>query len=289
MSPSSATVSPPPSNPPSSQADGVALTLTMSGGPDVDDRINAARQAAERLADALGVPVKYTAEVSRRCDACGSQSRPFASYADAVKATDADGWAMDGDSDLCPECDPVAAFEVCPLADCEADADHYHRQGGQPDVFWPCDCDGDHGAAFGCTECYAPRPIGPGRLRAIPERMPRAEQVEHVLDAPVPLCPNCSHGMDPHGSDPGGPCGVGGCVCVLTPSAIHHLLVGDDKLPELDPSDAKPGQLHLITRRARVKRVEQVGDLVAIEYDGAPTVRFLPETEGLALYQLDDD
>ena len=60
------------------------------------------------------------------------------------------------------------------------------------------------------------------------QHMTPAEQIAAVLAAPVPVCPNCEHGMDPHGSDPGGICGVGDgggspCTCLLTPSAIHDL------------------------------------------------------------------
>ena len=38
-------------------------------------------------------------------------------------------------------------------------------------------------------------------------------------------CPDCGHGIDPHGSDPGGPCGVGGCPCLMQPNGIACLLV----------------------------------------------------------------
>ena len=55
-------------------------------------------------------------------------------------------------------------------------------------------------------------------------RMTRDEQIAAVVASPVPICPCCEHGMDPHGVDPGGICGVGGCECLLTPSAIHWLL-----------------------------------------------------------------
>ena len=58
------------------------------------------------------------------------------------------------------------------------------------------------------------------------QHMTRDEQIKAVLSAPVPICPSCEHGMDPHGLNPGDICGVsGGCPRLLTPSAIHHLLI----------------------------------------------------------------
>ena len=38
------------------------------------------------------------------------------------------------------------------------------------------------------------------------------------------VCPDCGHGIDPHGSDPGGPCAVGGCPCLMQPNGIAHLI-----------------------------------------------------------------
>lgn len=43
-------------------------------------------------------------------------------------------------------------------------------------------------------------------------------------------CPECGHGIDPHGFDPGGPCGVGDenrvpCPCVMQPSGIAQALL----------------------------------------------------------------
>jgi len=42
---------------------------------------------------------------------------------------------------------------------------------------------------------------------------------------PVVLCPACAHGIDPHGTDPGGWCGVGDaagvpCLCLWSPNDI---------------------------------------------------------------------
>lgn len=41
----------------------------------------------------------------------------------------------------------------------------------------------------------------------------------------VVRCPSCGHGIDPHGIDPGGPCGVGDvdrvpCPCLWSPNDI---------------------------------------------------------------------
>lgn len=41
----------------------------------------------------------------------------------------------------------------------------------------------------------------------------------------VIACPDCGHGIDPHGTDPGGPCGVGDesanpCPCLMQPNGI---------------------------------------------------------------------
>jgi hypothetical protein len=67
----------------------------------------------------------------------------------------------------------------------------------------------------------------------MPLKMTQDQEVAAVLAAPVPECPNCGHGMDPHGVNPGGPCRVSGCECLLTPSSIHYLLGQKDKLDQL--------------------------------------------------------
>jgi hypothetical protein len=46
-----------------------------------------------------------------------------------------------------------------------------------------------------------------------------------VLSLPVVRCPACDHGIDPHGLDPGGYCGVGDengvlCECLWSPNDI---------------------------------------------------------------------
>ena len=45
-------------------------------------------------------------------------------------------------------------------------------------------------------------------------------------------CPDCGHGIDPHGVNPGGPCGVGDaqgnlCPCLMQPNGIACLLLAD--------------------------------------------------------------
>jgi hypothetical protein len=44
-------------------------------------------------------------------------------------------------------------------------------------------------------------------------------------------CPACNHGIDPHGTDPGGICGVGSrdgsvCGCLWSPNDIAGTLLG---------------------------------------------------------------
>ena len=55
-------------------------------------------------------------------------------------------------------------------------------------------------------------------------RMTRDEQIAAVMASPIPICPCCDHGMDPHGAVPAGPCGGGGCECARAPSPIHGLV-----------------------------------------------------------------
>jgi hypothetical protein len=47
---------------------------------------------------------------------------------------------------------------------------------------------------------------------------------------PTILCPSCGHGIDPHGADPGGTCGVGDedanpCPCLWQPNDIAAILI----------------------------------------------------------------
>jgi hypothetical protein len=68
-----------------------------------------------------------------------------------------------------------------------------------------------------------------------------SEGEDHRLKAPDPArcfgtkvlsCPDCGHGIDPHGADPGGPCGVGDaqgnlCPCLMQPNGIACLLLAE--------------------------------------------------------------
>lgn len=50
------------------------------------------------------------------------------------------------------------------------------------------------------------------------------------LSTPVVRCPRCDHGIDPHGNDPGGRCGVGNeravpCGCMWQPNDIAAVLL----------------------------------------------------------------
>lgn len=56
-----------------------------------------------------------------------------------------------------------------------------------------------------------------------------------VFSLPVILCPSCGHGIDPHGLDPGGRCGVGSwdeatqtntlCFCMWSPNDVAATLI----------------------------------------------------------------
>lgn len=60
-----------------------------------------------------------------------------------------------------------------------------------------------------------------------------------VFSLPVILCPSCGHGIDPHGVDPGGYCGVGEwndelginmtCTCQWQPNDIAATLLADER------------------------------------------------------------
>ncbi|SDT83708.1 hypothetical protein [Gordonia westfalica] len=47
----------------------------------------------------------------------------------------------------------------------------------------------------------------------------------------VVLCPECGHGIDPHGTDPGGACGVGKCECMMSPNGIAYALINPEVTP----------------------------------------------------------
>lgn len=62
------------------------------------------------------------------------------------------------------------------------------------------------------------------------QHMSRDEQIAATMSAQTTACPNCGHGIDPHGTDPGGICGVGDenrdrCPCLLSPNAIASLML----------------------------------------------------------------
>lgn len=73
-----------------------------------------------------------------------------------------------------------------------------------------------------------------------PERDPICQCGQHRVDDPdsnryhgswVVVCPSCGHGIDPHGTDPGGICGVGmgslsiPCPCLMSPNGIAADLI----------------------------------------------------------------
>jgi hypothetical protein len=54
--------------------------------------------------------------------------------------------------------------------------------------------------------------------------------VPEVFSLPIVRCPSCDHGIDPHGTDPGGQCGVGNenrvpCPCRWSPNDIAAWLL----------------------------------------------------------------
>ena len=51
------------------------------------------------------------------------------------------------------------------------------------------------------------------------------DDVSRAFGPEVLTCPDCGHGIDPHGVDPGGPCGVSDCPCLLQPNGIACLLI----------------------------------------------------------------
>jgi len=76
---------------------------------------------------------------------------------------------------------------------------------------------------------------------------------------PAIICPACGHGIDPHGTDPGGPCGVGMvddtglchlCPCMWSPNdiagnatALHRRRVAESR-----PTTIR-GHVHLAALR----------------------------------------
>ena len=64
-----------------------------------------------------------------------------------------------------------------------------------------------------------------------------------VFSLPIVECPSCGHGIDPHGIDPGGQCGVGDasarpCQCMWSPNDIAGSLLAQALRPWPDlPAD----------------------------------------------------
>lgn len=52
-----------------------------------------------------------------------------------------------------------------------------------------------------------------------------APSAELCFGSNVIHCPFCGHGIDPHGIDPGGPCGTSGCPCLMQPNGIAEYLI----------------------------------------------------------------
>ena len=57
-----------------------------------------------------------------------------------------------------------------------------------------------------------------------------------VFTVPLISCPSCGHGIDPHGVDPGGQCGVGDedanpCPCLWSPNDIAWTRVEEARVP----------------------------------------------------------
>lgn len=62
---------------------------------------------------------------------------------------------------------------------------------------------------------------------------------------PVIICPACMHGIDPHGADPGGKCGVGDeqrhlCPCLWSPNDIAAHWMSARRGPYLEPGLGDP-------------------------------------------------
>lgn len=55
-----------------------------------------------------------------------------------------------------------------------------------------------------------------------------------VFSMPVVRCPSCSHGIDPHGLNPGSDCGMGDengmrCKCLWSPNDIAAQVAHDER------------------------------------------------------------
>ena len=62
------------------------------------------------------------------------------------------------------------------------------------------------------------------------------DEVFRLQGRDVIRCPECGHGIDPHGVDPGGRCGVGDengtqCGCMMSPNGIAAALLTPEQTP----------------------------------------------------------
>ena len=88
------------------------------------------------------------------------------------------------------------------------------------------------------------------------------------------LCPACGHGIDPHGVDPEGPCGVGDesywiCQCRWRPNDIAaELLHAAESQPRITP-----GEHNHLLKVAQNLVIEEIAiDLDRYSYDSAAQV-----------------
>ena len=62
------------------------------------------------------------------------------------------------------------------------------------------------------------------------------DEVFRLQGRDVIRCPECDHGIDPHGVEPGGRCGVGDgkgnqCGCMMSPNGIAYALLAPEQTP----------------------------------------------------------
>lgn len=126
---------------------------------------------------------------------------------------------------------------------------------------------------WGLGATFAPMTSTPTRLDPLTPPEP--------LAMPVIICPACFHGIDPHGTDPGGRCGVGDeqrhlCPCLWSPNDIAaHWMSAARPGPYVEQ-----GFFNADTRFVRDHRVGElpgrrdpiaIGDVVALVDDPQPT------------------
>lgn len=101
-----------------------------------------------------------------------------------------------------------------------------------------------------------------------------------IFSTPVLLCPSCAHGIDPHGVDPGGYCGVGelteddgglinvACKCLWSPNDIAYVREQEARERERDQTErAMRSKVLGLTRFIAVEEAEMVvswEDLIAL-------------------------